>query len=199
MHKGPIQSRVECFCGECFQFFYAKRSDTKYCLSCRKIVVARQTKECAQRNREKRNAQSRARQRLQSDEKRESRLKRLREKYKTDEAYRQYRISHQIEWQKLHGGSGVTHEKRQQYRKTYYEKHKSTLNKKTVERRRAQVFCKDACECCGIDDPRVLVVHHKIPLAKGGLTEESNMETLCCNCHALAHWELSQPRDIAES
>lgn len=189
-HNGPIQSRVEVFCWVCGNDFEAKRSDAKYCLSCRKGVAAKQTKESGVRNRDRRNAQERERERRKSKEKRELENQKLREKWATDAEYREYRKRHHAVWASIHGNSGAqSKEQRQRYQAAYYAKHKQEHNRRRVERRRAQPFCKDECERCGIDDPRVLDVHHKIPLSEGGTGEQSNLETLCKNCHAIAHWE----------
>ncbi len=42
------------------------------------------------------------------------------------------------------------------------------------------------CNRCGIDDKRVLSVHHKDVNRKNNTIE--NLEWLCRNCHFLAHW-----------
>ncbi len=43
------------------------------------------------------------------------------------------------------------------------------------------------CQCCGnsiYKEPNLLLeIDHKIPVAKGGLTEESNLQTLCWKCN----------------
>jgi hypothetical protein len=43
-----------------------------------------------------------------------------------------------------------------------------------------------SCERCGFDDARGLVVHHRD--RDRANTAEENLETLCCNCHAIEHW-----------
>jgi len=46
---------------------------------------------------------------------------------------------------------------------------------------------KERCEVCGISDPVVLRLHHKVPICRGGTNEPSNLAVLCCNCHAKVH------------
>jgi len=41
------------------------------------------------------------------------------------------------------------------------------------------------CAKCGISDKRVLIVHHKDENRKNNSV--SNLERLCCNCHAILH------------
>ena len=43
---------------------------------------------------------------------------------------------------------------------------------------------KSTCQTCGAKAPEVpLHVDHIIPVAKGGLTEEGNLQILCCDCN----------------
>lgn len=44
------------------------------------------------------------------------------------------------------------------------------------------------CERCGYDNEFVLQAHHKIPRAKGGSDDLSNLDLLCPNCHATEHY-----------
>ena len=41
------------------------------------------------------------------------------------------------------------------------------------------------CARCGISDKRVLIVHHKDGNRRNNII--SNLERLCCNCHAILH------------
>lgn len=41
--------------------------------------------------------------------------------------------------------------------------------------------------CKKVFDSYELRVHHMIPLSKGGSNKESNLQTLCENCHKLKH------------
>ncbi len=43
------------------------------------------------------------------------------------------------------------------------------------------------CEICGYRG--LVIVHHKIPISKGGTNDESNLIVLCEKCHADAHGE----------
>ena len=43
------------------------------------------------------------------------------------------------------------------------------------------------CVNCGCEDFNMLMVHHIVPLSNGGLDVESNMVTLCAECHNRAH------------
>lgn len=52
---------------------------------------------------------------------------------------------------------------------------------------------KHKCQSCGWNkDPNVLVIHHKIPQAVGGTSEDNNLVVLCPNCHALAHARINE-------
>ena len=50
------------------------------------------------------------------------------------------------------------------------------------------------CEMCGCSIVKVLEVHHKIAVHKGGGNELSNLMVLCKNCHALIEEEKYQNR-----
>lgn len=46
------------------------------------------------------------------------------------------------------------------------------------------------CELCGIQYKRnhqFLHVHHKIPLSKGGTSDDFNLQCLCYKCHRKQH------------
>ena len=45
----------------------------------------------------------------------------------------------------------------------------------------------DFCVLCGERDPTALEHHHYIPLADGGLDDETNIMTLCGTCHGRVH------------
>jgi 5-methylcytosine-specific restriction endonuclease McrA len=45
---------------------------------------------------------------------------------------------------------------------------------------------KEVCSKCGIDDTRVLTVHHKDGNRKNNRFD--NLEWLCRNCHYIVHW-----------
>lgn len=185
MGRWPIKTRVTLRCQECGDEFESKRCDTKYCVPCRVVVTARQTKESCERNREKRNARARESTWRKSRQRRNAINKRLRERYANDPAYR----THTKEVARYHwylGGHGRASYKLQRNRsKAWRKKHPSVRNGQQTAK-----FRKDACECCGLDDPRVLAVHHKVPFSKGGLTVADNLETLCYNCHKVAHYEM---------
>jgi len=53
-------------------------------------------------------------------------------------------------------------------------------------------FKGDNCELCGSTEN--LIVHHVRPVAFGGRAEESNLETLCVNCHKEVHETIKIPR-----
>lgn len=52
------------------------------------------------------------------------------------------------------------------------------------------VFLRDECQCvdCKESDFRVLVLHHIVPRSEGGKNSESNLVTLCENCHVRRHF-----------
>lgn len=56
------------------------------------------------------------------------------------------------------------------------------------DRRRRKRLWRDGHECqsCGASD-RTLHVHHKTPVSEGGDHSQSNLITLCAECHADAH------------
>jgi len=54
-------------------------------------------------------------------------------------------------------------------------------------RKRALAYYGQKCGRCGIEDIRVLLVHHKDRNRKNN--EIENFEILCRNCHILEHWE----------
>jgi len=51
-------------------------------------------------------------------------------------------------------------------------------------------FLRDGCQCaiCHESDFRTLVIHHIVPLKDGGTTHDSNLITLCRNCHVRQHF-----------
>lgn len=54
----------------------------------------------------------------------------------------------------------------------------------------ASVLMRDGYRCvaCGFDLQCALTVHHTVPRAYGGVDAESNLVTLCANCHKVIHW-----------
>lgn len=44
------------------------------------------------------------------------------------------------------------------------------------------------CNRCSFAIPDILQIHHIIEKSNGGTDEESNLEVLCPNCHALHHY-----------
>jgi DNA-directed RNA polymerase subunit RPC12/RpoP len=46
------------------------------------------------------------------------------------------------------------------------------------------------CQRCGESDRGTLVVHHIRPVGRRGVSEPSNLITLCIDCHNKAHWGL---------
>ena len=190
MYKGPIRSRITLQCQDCWTDFQAKRRDAKRCEPCGKAAKASQTRAYAERNREKRTIRHREEERRRRAKYREEINRQARERYANDPEFR----AHRQAYDRAHPHKHPTREQRQQYFAKYYAKHKGEINGRNVERVRGRKRIGVACERCGIDDPRVLCVHHKVPVAKGGLSVESNMETLCRNCHAIAHWEMTADR-----
>jgi hypothetical protein len=55
------------------------------------------------------------------------------------------------------------------------------------EQIRARVLDRDGHRCGNCGSTRNLHVHHIVPLSKGGVNSESNLRTLCKDCHALLH------------
>ena len=43
------------------------------------------------------------------------------------------------------------------------------------------------CEYCGIDNKKILQIHHIKPICEGGDNEEDNLIILCPNCHKSVH------------
>jgi hypothetical protein len=43
------------------------------------------------------------------------------------------------------------------------------------------------CIACGDRDPNHLEHHHLVPREDGGTDDETNLVTLCCECHGKAH------------
>ena len=110
-------------------------------------------------------------------------------------------------------------EKFKQYRKTQYKKRKDKYKndpeyrKKIIERQRIKslryynIFRKERdnliqkrgnkCERCGINDSRVLILHHPNGLTfnRRNISEKikeirnhpENLEIICYNCHAIIH------------
>ena len=106
-------------------------------------------------------------------------------------------------------------EVRREKNKRYYHQHSEQV-KRRAEQRRWNVKLEvirilgSVCKRCGLDDPRVLQVHHtngggskerRQTEIKGGSfftsivkgeREISDLELLCCNCHAIHQYEHSQ-------
>lgn len=190
MHKGPIQSRTSVKCSVCGQEFSAKRKDTKYCPPCRQTTKLAICNAARDKRREDVNKQARERRQKWTQERKDAVNARIRERYATDEEFRNYKRQHAVEWARLHGGTGSVHaDKRREYAKRYYQKNKDAHNQKRTARGQAQSWLGNECSFCGLEDPRVLQVHHRLPLSKGGTSDPENLVTLCRNCHAIEHWE----------
>jgi 5-methylcytosine-specific restriction endonuclease McrA len=176
-------------CQDCGHEFDAKRTDAKRCKLCGTAAYRRQTRESYERHREERIARATVYQRERRESHREEINADLRTKYATDQEYRESRRAHARVWSALHGGSHNSIKKRREYAGKKYVEHKTEGNRKRMERYRANTYRADECAVCGLDDERVLTVHHTIPLSRGGTSEPSNLETLCRNCHAVADWQ----------
>ena len=64
-----------------------------------------------------------------------------------------------------------------EYNKSKGREEYNALNKKNIY--------KEVCANCGSTEN--LQLHHVVPLAKGGTNNESNLITLCGDCHAKVH------------
>lgn len=53
------------------------------------------------------------------------------------------------------------------------------------------------CTICGFDEEVALVLHHRIRKADGGKNNISNLECLCCNCHAKHHAKNYRSKPVA--
>ncbi len=189
MQKRPNRSHVTLHCLDCDADFTATRRDAKRCLPCRHAAVREQTKQSYERNKLVRNKRATKKSRERRAANRDRINRDLRERYATDAEYRESRRAFARKWSAIHGSSHSTQARRQQYARTKYQEHKAEHNRKRKVRYQATGHRGDACEVCGLDDERVLTVHHKIPLSRGGTSDPSNLETLCRNCHAVADWE----------
>lgn len=54
-------------------------------------------------------------------------------------------------------------------------------------RERVIELARSKCYVCEFDCADVLIVHHVLGVANGGMNFENNLAVLCPNCHALAH------------
>lgn len=177
-------------CAECSSRFahVAGRRGTapKYCAECRRAVKARQTRASCQRHADARRERQRAYEQKRRDRKRDEIREYFRRRYATDPDHREHKRALARQWAAAHGGTVHDPNRRKAIAATYYAKNKAEHNRRCAERARSQPFRQSVCGVCGIDDPRVLTVHHRIPLAKGGTSDRGNLETLCRNCHAIA-------------
>lgn len=64
--------------------------------------------------------------------------------------------------------------------------------KKRTQSPTIRKFLKLCCEKCGNTDKRVLTIHHKNRVCDGGNDFQENLQTLCANCHRIAHIESYQ-------
>lgn len=66
---------------------------------------------------------------------------------------------------------------------------KSTQREKVSPGTRTRIIHRDADAClrCGLEDIDELEVHHILPVSQGGTNEDSNLATLCAQCHREAH------------
>lgn len=65
------------------------------------------------------------------------------------------------------------------------ENHPNFYNGSGSYRSRKLSSCENKCEDCGIDDIRVLQIHHKDENRKNNKLE--NLTILCANCHLIRH------------
>ena len=154
--------------------------------------MALQTKESDARHKALRTERQRVYYHERRARERESAIKALavaRERFATDQEYRERRRAYQRD-SRLSGGFIKDAERRKATARAYYVKNKSESNRKRSLGRQASAKRKNACEICELDDPRVLCVHHKIPLSKGGTNDDENLQTLCANCHKIVHFEM---------
>lgn len=69
----------------------------------------------------------------------------------------------------------------------------------------SDILTSAACQKCGVEDRRVLVSHHRDPgqkefqvttrarISRHRLEAElAKCDVLCCNCHAIVHWEMKR-------
>lgn len=54
------------------------------------------------------------------------------------------------------------------------------------------------CTRCGHDKPYNIHLHHKMYVKNGGITDPSNLEPLCRNCHGTEHYENGEDLDFGE-
>lgn len=66
---------------------------------------------------------------------------------------------------------------------------KSTQNQKVSPGTRTKIIDRDrgACLRCRLAEPDELEVHHITPVSQGGTNDDSNLATLCSDCHRAAH------------
>lgn len=52
------------------------------------------------------------------------------------------------------------------------------------------------CYACDFDCKPILIIHHILPISKGGDNDISNLVSLCPNCHAIIHKITSETNKI---
>lgn len=58
------------------------------------------------------------------------------------------------------------------------------IRRKSIsEELRDKIFKRDGYKCVKCDSPIDLVIDHKVPFARGGTTDENNLQTLCRLCN----------------
>lgn len=104
---------------------------------------------------------------------------------------------------------------RNKHREDYKKKDRATKKRIRKERREWYLDLKRSLKCsrCGIDDFRVLDLHHLDPsqkdlevsnLALTGHSEETILKEiekcicLCSNCHRIEHWEENNKSEITD-
>jgi hypothetical protein len=70
-----------------------------------------------------------------------------------------------------------------------YEKgwSKSTQNEKVSPGTRTRIISRDGRVCLRCETEEELEVHHITPVSQGGQNKDSNLATLCSDCHQAAH------------
>lgn len=65
----------------------------------------------------------------------------------------------------------------------------SNQNEKVSPGTRTKIINRDGGSClrCGLEIESELEVHHIVPVSQGGTNTESNLATLCSDCHQAAH------------
>lgn len=90
--------------------------------------------------------------------------------------------------------------KMRKYMKKYYLEHKNVWQKKYGSTQwKAKIFEEFRkrkkpirCAICGYNKEDILVIHHKIPISRGGTNDIDNIELLCPTHHAELHLDKTE-------